>query len=50
MASSVALERAEGSGPNLKGIIDIQQVEPDRPQVQRWIAGESGEIPDGGRL
>jgi nitrite reductase/ring-hydroxylating ferredoxin subunit len=37
-------------GPNLKGIADIQQVEQDRPQAQRWIAGDSAEILSGGRL
>jgi nitrite reductase/ring-hydroxylating ferredoxin subunit len=44
------LQKTDNIGPNLKGITDIQQVEQDRPQPKRWIGGDSGEIPNGGRL
>jgi nitrite reductase/ring-hydroxylating ferredoxin subunit len=43
-------QKTDSIGPNLKGITDIQQVERDRLQPKRWIAGDSGEIPNGGRL
>jgi nitrite reductase/ring-hydroxylating ferredoxin subunit len=50
MADSGALERAENSGPNLKGIINLQKVAQDAPPPQRWIAGDSADIVEGGRL
>jgi nitrite reductase/ring-hydroxylating ferredoxin subunit len=43
-------QKTDSIGANLKGITDIQQVERDRLQPKRWIAGDSGEIPNGGRL
>jgi hypothetical protein len=50
MANSGALERAESSGPNLKGIINLQKAAQDRPPNQRWIVGDSADVADGGRL
>jgi nitrite reductase/ring-hydroxylating ferredoxin subunit len=49
MVKSGALEKAEGSGPNLKGVINLQQAAQDGPPT-RWIAGDSVDIADGGRL
>jgi nitrite reductase/ring-hydroxylating ferredoxin subunit len=49
MAKSGALEKVEGSGPNLKGIINLQKAAQDGPP-KRWIAGDSADIADGGRL
>jgi nitrite reductase/ring-hydroxylating ferredoxin subunit len=44
------LEKVERSGPHLKGIGDLRHLQQDRPQAQRWIAGDSADIPSGGRL
>src|SRR5260370_1382079 len=49
MANSGALERTKGSGPNLKGIINLQKAVQDGPP-KRWIAGDSADLAEGGRL
>jgi hypothetical protein len=50
MANSGALERAERSSPNLRGIISLQKAARDGPPEQRWIAGDSVDIAEGRRL
>jgi nitrite reductase/ring-hydroxylating ferredoxin subunit len=50
MVKPAALERAEGSGPNLKGIINLQRVAQDGHAKRQWTAGESSDISEGGRL
>jgi hypothetical protein len=50
MANSGALERAESSGPNLKGIINLRKAAQDCPPNQRWIVGDSADVADGRRL
>jgi hypothetical protein len=49
MAKSGAFEKAESSGPNLKGIINLQKAAQDG-SLKQWIAGDSADIADGGRL
>src|SRR5258706_11676389 len=49
MANSGALERTKGSGPNLKGIINLQKAAQDGAP-KRWIAGDSADLAEGGRL
>jgi hypothetical protein len=38
------------SGPTLKGLLDLEHIIDTSKVSQRWIAGESTDIAEGGRL